>query len=80
MRGRRRGTLIGVVPGVIPANVVVIGAGGGLAPFDGGGTHAHVKSGRNLGAPRQVASTLTVECRPCVSTLTLEEACLARTS
>ena len=78
--GGGRGTLIGGVPGVIPANVVVIGAGvAGLAAASMAvGLHAHVKVlDRNLERLRQVDIHFDGRVQTIASsTLTLEEACL----
>jgi alanine dehydrogenase len=78
--GGGRGTLIGGVPGVTPANVVVIGAGvAGLAAASMAvGLHAHVKVlDRNLDRLRQVDIHFDGRVQTIASsTLTLEEACL----
>jgi len=78
--GGGRGTLIGGVPGVVPANVVVIGAGvAGLAAASMAvGLHAHVKVlDRNLDRLRQVDIHFDGRVQTIASsTLTLEEACL----
>jgi alanine dehydrogenase len=78
--GGGRGTLIAGVPGVIPANVVVIGAGvAGLAAASMAvGLHAHVKVlDRNLERLRQVDIHFDGRVQTIASsTLTLEEACL----
>jgi alanine dehydrogenase len=78
--GGGRGTLISGVPGVIPANVVVIGAGvAGLAAASMAvGLHANVKIlDRNLDRLRQVDIHFDGRVQTIASsTLTLEEACL----
>jgi alanine dehydrogenase len=78
--GGGRGTLIGGVPGVHPANVVVIGAGvAGLAAASmAAGLHANVKIlDRNLDRLRQVDIHFDGRVQTIASsTLTLEEACL----
>ncbi len=78
--GGGRGTLISGVPGVHPANVVVIGAGvAGLAAASmAAGLHANVKIlDRNLDRLRQVDIHFDGRVQTIASsTLTLEEACL----
>jgi alanine dehydrogenase len=78
--GGGRGTLIGGVPGVHPASVVVIGAGvAGLAAASMAvGLHANVKIlDRNLDRLRQVDIHFDGRVQTIASsTLTLEEACL----
>jgi alanine dehydrogenase len=78
--GGGRGTLIGGVPGVVAANVVVIGAGvAGLAAASmAAGLHANVKVlDRNLERLRQVDIHFDGRVQTIASsTLTLEEACL----
>lgn len=78
--GGGRGTLIGGVPGVQPANVVVIGAGvAGLAAATMAvGMHANVKIlDRNLDRLRQVDIHFDGRVQTIASsTLSLEEACL----
>ncbi len=78
--GGGHGTLIGGVPGVAPANVVVIGAGvAGLAAATvAAGLHANVKIlDRNLERLRQVDIHFDGRVQTIASsTLSLEEACL----
>jgi alanine dehydrogenase len=78
--GGGRGTLIGGVPGVVAANVVVIGAGvAGLAAESMAvGLHANVKVlDRNLDRLRDVDIHFDGRVQTIASsTLTLEEACL----
>ena len=78
--GGGHGTLIGGVPGVAPANVVVIGAGvAGLAAATvAAGMHANVKIlDRNLDRLRQVDIHFDGRVQTIASsTLSLEEACL----
>ena len=78
--GGGRGTLIGGVPGVQPANVVVIGAGvSGLAAATmAAGLHANVKIlDRNLERLRQVDIHFDGRVETIASsTLAIEEACL----
>jgi alanine dehydrogenase len=78
--GGGRGTLIGGVPGVRPANVVVIGAGvaGQAAASMAVGLHANVTIlDRNLDRLRQVDAHFNGAVNTIASsTLSLEEACL----